>query len=161
MSDRQPSRRILERDDRAVSNQVGYILAIVIITILMAGLVSATSGLVTQTTEQGTEAELQIIGDRIAAQMLSADRILATDGTGTVVLNPDVPSQVNGNSYTVTYDNSNSKLVLESTGSGVTVSIPLQTEYEIDVESSQASEWRVYAEPSSDQIKLGSPEDAP
>lgn len=157
MRSRQQHSQSFGTDRRAVSSQIGYVLAIAIISILMAGLVSSTGGLVTQTTEQGTQAELQIIGDRISGQVMSADRILTgDDASSTLVLDANVPTRAGDESYILSYNSG--ELILKSTERDITVSIPLETNHDVVVESSQASQWKIYSD--GEKIRIGTEEDA-
>lgn len=148
----------LHADTRAVSTQVGYVLSIAIIAILMAGLISSTGELVTETTHQGIQTELHITGDRLAGQIMEVDRILAASGKSpSIILTANIPDQTSNGLFTLSYKNSS--LVLKSTQSEVTVSIPLQTQHDVVVESPQAVEWQIYTD--GDNIAIGAAEEIP
>jgi len=149
------------QDSRGVSKQIGYILAISVISLLMAGLITSTGVLVEQTTEHGTESRLQVTGDRMAAQIMAADRLMnKNDGTSELVLNVGVSTDAQKSPYRVSHDEGANELVLEHSARDVTVTIPLTVSEgrDISIESSRASDWRVYVD--DDTIKLGSKEDA-
>ena len=150
--------RVDRSSERGVSTQVSYVLAIGVITILMAGLIYSTGGLVDSTTEQGTQAELQIIGDRIAAQVMTADRTIGTDtGATSLVLDANVPARAGGEQYSLNY--TGSELVVQSSESETTVRIPLETDHDLEIATQYSTEWRIYTT-GSDELRIGSPEDA-
>ncbi|MFB6109411.1 MAG: hypothetical protein ABEJ60_00855 [Halodesulfurarchaeum sp.] len=84
--------------DRGVSTVVGYVLNIGIATILIAGLLIAGTGLVADQRERIARTELEVLGNRIAANLETADR-LPDDGTVTVRMT--LPKTVLGSSYRV------------------------------------------------------------
>lgn len=88
--------------DRGVSTVVGYVLNLGIATILIAGLLIAGSGLVADQRERTARTELDVLGNRIAADMETADRLLEADGR--VTIRSRLPDTVAGSNYRVTVD---------------------------------------------------------
>ncbi|MGM0371373.1 MAG: DUF7266 family protein [Halobacteriota archaeon] len=99
--------------DRGVSTTVGYVLNLGIATLLVTGLLVAGSGLVGDQRERAAGAELDVIGNRIAADLETADRLVQR-GDGSVTVRTSLPASVAGNNYQVAID---------STGGNATVSV--------------------------------------
>lgn len=124
----------LERDDRAVSIAVTHILTIGITTILITGLLVAGSGLLSAEKDRAARSELRTIGNRMAAEMVSAHSAVADSQSGSLTLRVSHPSQVAGSTYTVeikddcdgsALPNDPPCLVLQPTGGGEEVKVAL------------------------------------
>lgn len=90
------------RDDRAVSTVVGYTLTLGIMTLLITGLLVAAGGFVEDQRERTVRAELQVVGQQIAADLDAADRLVRADGTDTAVeIYGQHPERVTGATYRV------------------------------------------------------------
>jgi len=90
------------RDDRAVSTVVGYTLTLGIMTLLITGLLVAAGGFVEDQRERTVRAELQVVGQQIAADLDVADRLARADGTDTTVeIHSQHPERVTGATYRV------------------------------------------------------------
>jgi len=88
------------RDDRAVSTAIGYTLTLGIMTLLITGLLAAGGGFVENQRERTVRAELQVIGQQIAADLDAADRLVRANGTdATVEIHRQYPERVTGASY--------------------------------------------------------------
>ncbi|APE95725.1 DUF7266 family protein [Halodesulfurarchaeum formicicum] len=103
----------MARVDRGVSTAVGYVLNLGIATLLVTGLLVAGSGLVADQRDRAAGAELDVIGNRIAADLETADR-LVQNGNGSVTVRTSLPNAVAGNSY---------RVAIDSTGGNATVSV--------------------------------------
>lgn len=100
--------------DRAVSTAVGYVLTLGITTVLVSGLLLAAGGVVEDRREATTRNTLEVVGQRLAASLMSADRLATTDGTRTVAVTVDLPERIAGSGYSVRVDGSSSTLVLDA-----------------------------------------------
>jgi len=100
--------------DRGVSTAVNYVLTLGITTILVSGLLIAAGGAVDDRRESTTRTALDVAGQRLAANLMSADRLAGTAGTRTVSLTVDLPARIAGSGYTVRVNGSSSTLVLEA-----------------------------------------------
>lgn len=113
--------------DRAVSITVGYALNLMIATLLLSGLFIAGGSLVQSERERAIENELDVAGQQIAADLMTADRLVkSADDPGTVTVEIDVslPNQVAGSSYTIELRVDDGEIVLESTRPAVEVTVP-------------------------------------
>jgi hypothetical protein len=94
--------------DRGVSTALGYVLGLGIVTAMVFGLFVTTGDVVENQREQAIQSELRVLGNRIAADVTSVDR-LALAETGTDVrLTRSLPETVAGSPYEISieYDGS-------------------------------------------------------
>lgn len=105
--------------DRGVSTTVGYVLTLGITTILVSGLLVATGGVVEDRTKATARDGLEVVGQRLAANLMSADRLAETRNAETVELEVALPRRLAGSGYTVRVDGGGSVLILESEGTSV------------------------------------------
>ncbi len=87
--------------DRAVSTTVTYVLTVAITTVLMSGLIMAAGGVLDDRTESATRNELAVVGERLANELVTADRLVVAGTESTVRLRTTHPTRVVGSSYTV------------------------------------------------------------
>lgn len=113
--------------DRGVSTVVGYVLNLGIATILVTGLLISGGSLVDDQRERTARSELDVIGNRIAADLETADRLLRT-GNGSVAVRSDLPRTVVGSTYQVEVVASDGSvsLELETSRPAVTRTVPLR-----------------------------------
>ncbi|WP_435345691.1 DUF7266 family protein [Haloarchaeobius sp. HRN-SO-5] len=92
--------RVPTHDDRGVSIAITHVLTIGITTILVAGLLVGTSGLLQDEKSNAARDELRTIGNRIVSDLSHVDH--TTDGsTGEMTLETEHPAQVSGSGYAV------------------------------------------------------------
>ncbi|SEK58599.1 DUF7266 family protein [Haloferax larsenii] len=115
---------------RGVSTTLGFVLTLTITAILVSGLMVAAGGFVSGERERITEAELEVIGQRLAANLEATDRVVAgSDDQTTVRISSrlELPPRVAGTTYRVTVEpdaSGESELVLESSDPRITVRVP-------------------------------------
>jgi len=89
-------------DDRAVSRVLSYTLVVAISTVLVAGLLISGSSFVGDQRSQVVDSELDVIGQRLAADIATADRLVRMgDGQTTVKIDSRLPDRVAGQHYNV------------------------------------------------------------
>lgn len=91
---------MIPRDERAVSTTVSYTLTLAITGILVSGLLIAGAGFVDSQRERAAETELQVVGQRLAADIGAADRLAVATG-GDVTLNRTLSEAVIGSGYRI------------------------------------------------------------
>lgn len=106
--------------DRGVSTAVGYVLTLGITTILVSGLLIAAGGAVEDRRDATSRSALDVVGQRLAANLMSADRLADTDGARDVSVTVDLPRRIAGSEYEIRVNGSTSTLVLESNGADAT-----------------------------------------
>lgn len=87
-------------DDRGVSIAVNHVMTIAITTVLVVGLLAGAGAVLDGERERSAEQSLETIGERLAADVASVDR-LAKDDPERVTINADHPRTVSGSSYTI------------------------------------------------------------
>lgn len=115
-------------DSRAVSTHVGYTLSLALTAVLISGLLIAAGGVVESRQEQAIRSELVVVGERIAADLMAADRLVVAGGTE-VRLTVSLPEEVAGTGYRITLNRSppTPQIVLTSGDPAVTVTVPFET----------------------------------
>lgn len=89
-------------DARAVSTILGYVLVLGIVTLLLTGLLFASTDFVADQREETVRSELRVLGQQVADDLAAADRLVrASDGGTTVTVARTLPDEVTGVSYTV------------------------------------------------------------
>lgn len=90
-------------DDRSLSPVISYILMIGIIAILTAALVTSFAPLVTNQQDSAIRSTLTVLGQDVAGDIESVDRLSERAGeNGTVELRTELPERVGGSLYTIT-----------------------------------------------------------
>ena len=112
--------------DRAVSVTVNYVMTITIATLLLSGLAVSAGGLIESQSERAIESELDVLGQRLAADIESADRLATVAGgaNAEVRIETRLPTRVAGAGYDITVVES--ELVLRSTDPAISVTVPLR-----------------------------------
>lgn len=111
--------------DRAVSVTVNFALSLVVATMLLSALMFATSTLIETQQDRTVRSELRVVGERLAASLMTADR-LAESGATTITIRTEAPRRVGGTGYEIQVNTSadDSELVLEPTGDFSRVTVP-------------------------------------
>lgn len=113
--------------DRAVSTTLGFALGLMITTLLISGLLFASSDYVQNQRQEVIRSELQVIGDQVAANIEAIDRLASTQGTSQATVTRQLPDQVVGNHYTITVTNvgTDPYLELKTNNPDMTVTVDL------------------------------------
>lgn len=118
--------------DRAVSVTVNYVLTLTITTLLLSMLFVSAGGLIESQSERAIRSELDVLGQQLAADIESADR-LATAGENNsteVAIETTLPPRVAGRDYRITVGGS--ELELRTTDPEVSVTVPFTTTNEVE-----------------------------
>ena len=115
-------------DDRGVSVTVNYALNLVIATLLIGGVLTATGGMVEDRRESAIRTELSVVGERVAADLMATDRLaeVATSGAAsdpTVSVSVTLPERVAATRYEVRIEPSSDEIVLVSDDPEVKVTV--------------------------------------
>lgn len=121
------------RDDRALSSALGYMLTIVIAVALTTGLVLGAEAMIQQERETAVRSQLEIIGEKTAATVMTVDRF---NDTSTEPMNATVtrefPTRAAGSQYRVELvensDTGRFEVTVESADFDITVRVPLRNE---------------------------------
>lgn len=132
--------RGLRGNERGVSVALSHVLTLGITAVLIAGLLMGASAMLDGQSERGAEQSLETIGQRVASEVASVDRLAREDPQpGTLRLRVDHPDEVSGVTYSVELrdgsgctgpllEDAETCVVLSAPGARTTVSIPLAVE---------------------------------
>lgn len=100
--------------DRAVSTTLSYSLTLAISTVLVVGLLTAGSAFVGDQQSHVVRSELEVIGQRVATDVATTDRLVAlSSGSTTVNVTSRLPATVSGVSYSIRVRASGGNATLE------------------------------------------------
>lgn len=122
--------RRLRADDRGVSVTVNYALNLVVATLLVSVLLTATGNVVEDRRESAAGTELEVVGNRLAAELSAADRLASVGGADAEVrLEADLPGRVAGATYRVEVKTGGSEphLLLTTETPETSVRVPIRT----------------------------------
>lgn len=125
----------LTTEDRAVSTTLTFVLTLTIVTMLVSGLFLASSSFVNDQRDRAIRTEFDVLGQRLAADLASADRLVrAGDSAQTVRIEESLPNYVANAPYRITVSDkaltaNNHKVTLFYTASSpeINVSVTLRT----------------------------------
>ena len=87
--------------DRAVSTALGYVLGLAIVAAMMTGLFVASGEIVSDERERAIRSELRVLGNQLAADVASVDRVARSLDGGPAGLTQDLPDTVAGSGYQI------------------------------------------------------------
>jgi hypothetical protein len=106
--------------DRGQSVTINYTLSLIIVTLLISGLFIAMSGYLDTQRERVTRSEFDVLGNRLAADIATADRLARAGDDAQVNVRTSIPAAVAGIDYNVDIESSPFK---SSTWHNVTVTL--------------------------------------
>lgn len=149
------------RDDRGVSVTVNYALNLVIATLLIGGVLTATGGMVDDRRESAVRTELSVIGERVATDLMATDRLaqVGTEGVAsdpTVSVSVSLPDRVAATRYEVRIETSPARIVLVSDDPEVKVTVGLHHETPIEETTIRGGDLRIVFDTSEDRLEVTS-----
>lgn len=123
------------RSDRGLETVVSHVLSVAITTLLIIGLVSSATGYLEAQKQQAAAQELRTIGNRLASELATADRLARTGDS--VELVSRQPETVAGSVYTVKLVSCSSPVCLRISADNYDFStlVPLQNETKLSMTS--------------------------
>lgn len=89
-------------NSRGISPVLAYVLTLGIITLLVSGLFLGAGDFVENQHERAIRSELEVVGNRLAADIAAVDRLALAGGSGSEArLRTDLPSNVAGQAYEI------------------------------------------------------------
>jgi len=124
--------------DRAVSVTVGYVMTLAVSTLLLSGLFVAGGSFVDTQRERAAQGELTVVGERVAADIGTVDRLAASAASPddlTVNRSLTLPDRAAGSTYRirVTASGTEGTVALEADRTGATVEVPFRTSEDVAV----------------------------
>lgn len=101
-------------NDRAVSVTVNYTLSLAIAALLISGLLFAAGQNVETRQQEAIRAELEVIGQRLATGLMTADRLVQAGGDDVSVA-VSIPDRVAGTGYDIEINASASRAYIRLT----------------------------------------------
>lgn len=144
-------------NDRGASQVLSYTLAIAIATILIVGLLTASSGFVESQRNTVVDSELRVIGERLSADIATTDRLVRmNNGSGAVNVTSELPSSVAGSPYTieVTTEDGNASLALTSDSLDRSIELPIANTTAIDETTVSGGDLVVRYDESNDRLEV-------
>jgi hypothetical protein len=136
-------------DNRGVSITVSHVLTIGITTVLVAGLVIAAAGALTDQRERAAQSQLETIGQRFAFQVEQVDTLAATGDDPFASLTTDHTDRIVNSRYEVTLTNDTSVcsgdncLLLVVQGSDTTAVVGVDLSVAVEESSAVGGEIRI------------------
>lgn len=139
--DRSGSHDRLRHDDRAVSVTVGYVLTLAIASLLLSGLFIAGGSFVDTERERAAQGQLSVIGERLAADLMTVDRLAGTaESSSDLTIDRPVtlPPRVSGAGYRITVrtagaEGTEGTISLESDRTDAIVEVPFRTRADTEI----------------------------
>jgi len=121
-------------DDRAQAITLSYTIGLAIGVLLITGLLIAGATFIQNQREDAIRTELRVIGQQVAADFSTADRLAqAAESNSTVTLSRSMPGTVAGSTYSLELvESENPELVLTSTDPEVQVTVSLANKSDVD-----------------------------
>jgi hypothetical protein len=116
--------------DRGVSTALGYVLGLIIVTVMITGLFITVGNVVEDQRETAIRSELRVLGNQIAGDITTVDRVALAKDNSTARLTRSLPENVAGTSYRIQlrYDGSPpAKIELVSEHPEVSVTVRVVT----------------------------------
>lgn len=114
-------------DDRGVSTALGYVLSLAVASVVVVGLLAAAGGFVGDQRERAVRTEFDVLGQRVAADLATVDRLARAGGNASVTVESELPRTVAGTQYQVRVvgDPSGATVIMHSSDPEVTVRVPV------------------------------------
>lgn len=145
-------------DTRAVTNVLNYALMLGIVSLVVSGLVFGVGAVVENQQERAIQGELKTIGNRLAEDVSTVDRLVAqNDGNGAVVLHTTLPEHVAGSGYKITVTETGTDrylLVLESTDPEIQVRVSLRMDADLATGTVHGGELTIRYDDTADHVEV-------
>lgn len=146
-------------DTRGVSMPLQYVLLVAIIGLLAGGLFVTTGGFVEDQREEAVEHGLEVVGARMATDIVAADRLAGSlDGSGSFVQQVETPETVAGSTYVLTVTpiagTDRSLLTLQSGEVQVTVEVEVTTTHPVATASVDGGDLAIRYDAATDSLEV-------
>jgi hypothetical protein len=141
--------------DRAVSQTLNYTLTLGISAILVVGLLTVGGDFVESQRDGVVNSELEVIGERLAGDIATADRLVQVGGGATTVnVTASLPRRVSGATYEVAVRTSdgNASLELKSDVLDESVTTPLSNRTAVAATSLSGGVFEISYNRSADKL---------
>jgi hypothetical protein len=116
-------------DRRGVSTALGYVLTLSVATLLVGGLLIGFGSFVDDQRTGTARDELRVVGQQVASDLSSADRLARVGSASEVRISRQLPDSVTGATYRIEItDGDPVRIVLRTTNPDVTVDLGVHIE---------------------------------
>lgn len=139
------NRRPASESQRGVTSILNYALLLVIVSLVVAGLFVGVSTLMEDQRKQAIRSELETVGNRLAADIGTADRLVRTANTSTsteIQLRSQLPETVAGSQYIIEIKglgDNRYELTLRSVDPAVEASVVVRSTVGVDMPAGAVS----------------------
>jgi hypothetical protein len=145
------------RDDRGVSTPLNYTLSLAIATVLVVGLLLAGGTFVEDQREGAVDTELRVIGQRLAADIATADRMVQRGAPPSETnVTTRLPTRVAGSTYNIEVRTAGGNVTLRLTATEVdrSVIVPVANRTAVAATTISDNDVRVRYDPTADQLEV-------
>jgi len=141
---------------RGVSTALGYVLNLGVATLLVTILLLSAGTLVEDQRQRAAETELEVVGERVSADLAAADRLARANDPTTVRVEADVPRRVAGSPYDVAVNESGGRgeLVLVAEQADADVTVPFDTTTPVVASTVGGGDLAVVYHPGNDTLEV-------
>lgn len=158
MSNRRRRSDVFARDSRGVSTALGYVLGLTISALLISVLLVGVGGFVESERERVVQTELDVVGQQLASDIATADRLVQGSEPGTnsvsVRFESRLPRQIANSGYTVEIDPAASQLVLRTDRPTVAVVVGVKTTTDLAESTTAGGRLVVEYDPATDTLEV-------
>lgn len=132
---------------RGATSVLTYTLLLVVVVLLVSGLLVGVGGFVERQQERAVRSQLDTVGNRLASDLSTADRLAGTAGGDRVRLQSSLPDTVGSARYRVDVRNATgdrSRLVLRSENPDVRATVTVRTTLPVEGSVAGGAVWIEY-----------------
>lgn len=150
--------RSVAGDDRAVSTALGYVLSLAVASMVVVGLLAGAGGFVGDQRERAVRTEFDVLGQRVAADLATVDRLAVAGENASVTVESDLPRTVAGTQYEVRVvgDASGAEVVLHAADPAVTVRVPVTNRTAVAPGNVTGGPLELTYDPTADEVVVSS-----
>jgi hypothetical protein len=138
------SRRV---DARGATSILTYTLLLVVVVLLVSGLLIGVGGFVERQQERAVRSQLDTVGNRLASDLATADRLAGPAGGDQIRLQSPLPETVGNARYRIDVRNvsgDRSRLVLRSQNPDVLTTVTVRTTLPVEGNVTGGAVWVEY-----------------
>lgn len=143
--------------DRGVSTALNYVLALGIVALLVSGLFVGMSGFVEERRDGAVRSELSVVGNRLATDVGTAERLTLTGDARTVRLSVTLPDRVSGTHYLMNVTRRTPEqylLVLRAPTADVSTTVHLRSRVRIEQTTVSGGDLRITYDAAADRLEV-------
>ncbi|MFC6974724.1 hypothetical protein ACFQL1_08555 [Halomicroarcula sp. GCM10025709] len=143
--------------DRGVSTALNYVLALAVVALLVSGLFVGMSGFAEERRDGAVRTELSVVGNRLATELGTAERLALTGDARTVRVGVALPARVSGTDYAVAISRTAPEqyvLVLRAPAADVSATVRLRSRVRVRPTTVGGGDLRVVYDGATDRLEV-------